>query len=93
MPYEEEEDRGCEVKCPKGGGVCDNGATAILLLLRKAECDLFLKDCLNNGRTNLAFQPALGEGNTRLFRNFALHLGDAQGALPGKTNSRDFHRN
>ena len=20
MPYEEEEDRGCEVKCPKGGG-------------------------------------------------------------------------
>ena len=22
MPYEEEEDRGCEVKCPKGGGVC-----------------------------------------------------------------------
>ena len=24
MPYEEEEDRGCEVKCPKGGGVCGN---------------------------------------------------------------------
>ncbi len=22
MPYEEEEDRGCEVKCPKGGGIC-----------------------------------------------------------------------
>ena len=29
MPYEEEEDRVSEVKCPKGGGVCDNGATAI----------------------------------------------------------------
>ena len=27
MPYEEEEDRGCEVKCPKGGGVCSRGAT------------------------------------------------------------------
>ena len=25
MPYEEEEDRGCEVKCPKGGGVCSRG--------------------------------------------------------------------
>ena len=29
MPYEEEEDRGCEVKCPKGGGVCGNGAIVI----------------------------------------------------------------
>ena len=27
MPYEEEEDRGCEVKCPKGGGGCGNGVT------------------------------------------------------------------
>ena len=25
MPYEEEEDRVCEVKCPKGGGVCSRG--------------------------------------------------------------------
>ena len=31
MPYEEEEDRGCEVKCPKGGGVCGIGSTPILL--------------------------------------------------------------
>ena len=31
MPYEEEEDRGCEVKCPKGGGVCGYGSTPILL--------------------------------------------------------------
>ena len=33
MPYEEEEDRVCEVKCPKGGGVCGIGATPILLPL------------------------------------------------------------
>jgi len=32
MPYEEEEDRVCEVKCPKGGGGCGYGATPILLL-------------------------------------------------------------
>ncbi len=25
MPYEEEEDRVSEVKCPKGGGVCSRG--------------------------------------------------------------------
>ena len=25
MPYEEEEDRGCEVKCPKGGGAVVEG--------------------------------------------------------------------
>ena len=31
MPYKEEEDRVCEVKCPKGGGVCGYGATPILL--------------------------------------------------------------
>ena len=31
MPYEEEEDRVCEVKCPKGGGVCGIGSTPILL--------------------------------------------------------------
>ena len=31
MPYEEEEDRGCEVKCPKGGGGCRIGPTPILL--------------------------------------------------------------
>ena len=32
MPYEEEEDRDCEVKCPKGGGGCGIfGATAIWL--------------------------------------------------------------
>ena len=31
MLYEEEEDRVCEVKCPKGGGVCGIGATPILL--------------------------------------------------------------
>ena len=31
MPYEEEEDRGCEVKCPKGGGGCGIGSTPILL--------------------------------------------------------------
>ena len=32
MPYEEEEDRVCEVKCPKGGGVCGKESTAISLL-------------------------------------------------------------
>jgi len=37
MPYEEEEDRGCEVKCPKGGGVCSRGSTAILLPIFVAE--------------------------------------------------------
>ena len=31
MPYKEEEDRVCEVKCPKGGGVCVNWSTTILL--------------------------------------------------------------
>ena len=31
MPYEEEEDRVCEVKCPTGGGVCGIGSTPILL--------------------------------------------------------------
>ena len=31
MPYEEEEDRGCEVKCPKGGGVCGYGSIPISL--------------------------------------------------------------
>ena len=31
MPYKEEEDRVCEVKCPKGGGVCGYGATPILV--------------------------------------------------------------
>ena len=34
MPYEEEEDRVCEVKCPKGGGVCGIGATPILLPIK-----------------------------------------------------------
>ena len=37
MPYEEEEDRVCEVKCPKGGGVCSRGSTAILLPIFVAE--------------------------------------------------------
>ena len=31
MPYEEEEDRVCEVKCPKCGGDYVNGATPISL--------------------------------------------------------------
>ena len=35
MPYEEEEDRGCEVKCPKGGGGCGIRSTPILLPILK----------------------------------------------------------
>ena len=34
MPYKEEEDRDCEVKCPKGGGVCGYGSTPILLPIK-----------------------------------------------------------
>ncbi len=62
MPYEEEEDRVCEVKCPKGGGVCDNGATAILLLLLKAECDYFLKIALMMAAPILRSSPLLVSG-------------------------------
>ena len=31
MPYKEEEDRVCEVKCPKGGGICEIESTAIFI--------------------------------------------------------------
>ena len=50
MPYEEEEDRVCEVKCPKGGGVCGIGATPILLpnvITQKSGDNLVVECCLH----------------------------------------------
>ena len=55
MPYEEEEDRGREVKCPRGGGVCGIGSTPILLpLIKQHHRRCPIKDlCMNSSQEGM----------------------------------------
>ena len=78
MPYEEEEDRVCEVKCPKGGGVCGIGSIPILTVICNARWGLETLDFPNGiplgryGRTARAsFIHKLANGICRLMRTLA----------------------
>ena len=72
MPYEEEEDRVCKVKCPKGRGDCGNGSTSILL-------QLFLSNVMVPKRSNTLCPKSNGAcwlctTDASTFRNMALPI-------------------